>query len=168
LSPTGALALSHEGFGLRIRGPRSIWMSWEEADIRSLILSGRQKPDPCLTCSSIHVYCRICLGRLLRSILLRRRLCLPLVRGRIGLSPFRSASPAHRFACAGPTPARVADWSSSFFSICSHFGRRVHASRSCDDCNSRLHRAAGPFGASRRTRCACAEGASSCIPRIFI
>src|ERR1700730_11738640 len=35
-SPTGALALSHEGFGTGSLGPRSIWMSWEEADMTKL------------------------------------------------------------------------------------------------------------------------------------
>src|SRR5260370_12063666 len=41
-SPTGALALSHEGLGLGILGPRSIWMSWEAADIKSNFISSAE------------------------------------------------------------------------------------------------------------------------------
>src|SRR5271155_5289045 len=36
LSPTGARAFSHPGLGVGIRGPSSIWMSWEEADMMNL------------------------------------------------------------------------------------------------------------------------------------
>src|SRR5580704_5901097 len=43
LSPTGARAFSHEGLGVGIRGPSSIWMSWEEADMTNLyFISSRE------------------------------------------------------------------------------------------------------------------------------
>src|SRR5208282_3232671 len=46
-SPTGALALSHEGLGAWTLGPRSIWMSWEEADMTKLdfISSPKEEAD---------------------------------------------------------------------------------------------------------------------------
>src|ERR1700721_190780 len=40
LSPTGAFALSHEGFGVGILGPSSIWISWEDADMTDFSLAG--------------------------------------------------------------------------------------------------------------------------------